>query len=643
MTQTVVNELYASDENEYRSQLAALQKIRSIAGGNELDLPQICVVGDQSSGKSALLGEITGINFPVNSGICTRAPIVVECKCDDTLEKDVYEIASEGEENTKVHKAEDLANEISTLQRAALESEGPDTKISKKEIRVCVRGPQQINIIVIDLPGIIHNGAGKEETKDLIDTYIQKDQTLILLVSEAKQDDEGCAAIGMAQNWDEDSQRTLRVFTKCDTWDSDASKKRLEERMRDQQEHGTDKLQPHAVICRMSGKDAYDADAETKVLQTMSLPGLRNGMPALKKRLPPLFADLICTNLPCLERNIKTKLEEMQNKLCEVGIEPKSGDAMLLECQRALQTSLVSCLREPVSAHFRTFKEEIHGTEEKVTKEWSDLKLKEDVFECPFFQGAPALRDCMQDVTSWWRPIMDTYVAEVEKITRAHIKEVLVKQTNRVPRSLCKVISQEWEVECNRIFSNMKGIFANRLEKEIPWGTVNHYLTRKFKAEEALPQELIADVIGLVKPEIYDLYSYSSSAAGTFEKSLGALLEQAKERWSTQFQQKSLHEQQQQRLFHAVEAVFAVEKKTFTDYILKETTEHLIDPRNHWVATALFSNANIKDAAVEDPKTEQQRREFKEKLERMEQCTLVLRNMQSHNTKSQADVAQLPG
>ncbi len=80
--------------NEYVNQLAALQK-RAIAGSNELDLPQICVVGDQSSGKSSLLAELTGINFPVSSGICNRAPIVVECKLDEQLKADVYEIEME--------------------------------------------------------------------------------------------------------------------------------------------------------------------------------------------------------------------------------------------------------------------------------------------------------------------------------------------------------------------------------------------------------------------------------------------------------------------------------------------------------------------------------------------------------------------
>lgn len=68
----------SSNKNEYLERLQVLQKIRKEAGG-ELNLPQICVVGDQSSGKSSALGELTGIKFPVHSGICTKVPIVVEC------------------------------------------------------------------------------------------------------------------------------------------------------------------------------------------------------------------------------------------------------------------------------------------------------------------------------------------------------------------------------------------------------------------------------------------------------------------------------------------------------------------------------------------------------------------------------------
>jgi len=81
--------------------------------------------------------------------------------------------------------------------------------------------------------------------------------------------------------------------------------------------------------------------------------------------------------------------------------------------------------------------------------------------------------------------------------------------------------------------------------------------------------------------------------------------------------------------------------KTFNDYILKETTEHLIDPRNHWVATALCSNTNIIDAAVEDHETEQQRRELKDKVQRMERCMSVLRSLQSRDAVRET-VTQIP-
>jgi len=40
--------------------------------GNYIDLPQLVVVGDQSSGKSSVLEGITGLPFPRDSGLCTR-------------------------------------------------------------------------------------------------------------------------------------------------------------------------------------------------------------------------------------------------------------------------------------------------------------------------------------------------------------------------------------------------------------------------------------------------------------------------------------------------------------------------------------------------------------------------------------------
>jgi hypothetical protein len=40
--------------------------------GDYIDLPQIVVVGDQSSGKSSVLEGLTDLSFPQDSGLCTR-------------------------------------------------------------------------------------------------------------------------------------------------------------------------------------------------------------------------------------------------------------------------------------------------------------------------------------------------------------------------------------------------------------------------------------------------------------------------------------------------------------------------------------------------------------------------------------------
>ena len=44
-------------------------------------------------------------------------------------------------------------------------------KVCEDEIIVRVSGPEQMDISVIDLPGIIHAGDGQEETRTLINRY----------------------------------------------------------------------------------------------------------------------------------------------------------------------------------------------------------------------------------------------------------------------------------------------------------------------------------------------------------------------------------------------------------------------------------------------------------------------------------------
>ncbi|KAH8921336.1 hypothetical protein BT69DRAFT_346220 [Atractiella rhizophila] len=56
-----------------------LQETFSTIGGETVDLPQIVVVGSQSSGKSSVLETVVGRDFlPRGAGIVTRRPLVLQ-------------------------------------------------------------------------------------------------------------------------------------------------------------------------------------------------------------------------------------------------------------------------------------------------------------------------------------------------------------------------------------------------------------------------------------------------------------------------------------------------------------------------------------------------------------------------------------
>ena len=249
----------------------------------------------------------------------------------------------------------------------------------------------------------------------------------------------------------------------------------------------------------MNGVQTYDEEDEACHLMPLNLPKEGAGMASLKSRLPPLFAELIRKNIPKLECGILEVIQLTRDKLRDVGEEPLSHDAMLRQCQMVLKDCSVQQLQEPISALMHVFQQEVMATKDKVTKDWSDAKLKPNVFECPFFQGNEALQACMQDVTSWWQPILEAYCTGVERIARAHVKDVLTGEAHGAPLSLRSAIVSEWESECNTLFVNLKDIFGNRLHKEVPFGTVNHYLTAKFAEAHTLPDQVVDDCIVLLR------------------------------------------------------------------------------------------------------------------------------------------------
>ena len=62
----------ALESAEQRELLNTIDSLRQGGLESELELPQIVVCGDQSSGKSSVLEAITEVKFPTSAALCTR-------------------------------------------------------------------------------------------------------------------------------------------------------------------------------------------------------------------------------------------------------------------------------------------------------------------------------------------------------------------------------------------------------------------------------------------------------------------------------------------------------------------------------------------------------------------------------------------
>lgn len=59
--------------------LSKIDKLRETNVGSLIPLPQVIVVGDQSSGKSSTLESLTGFAFPRAATLCTRYATQISC------------------------------------------------------------------------------------------------------------------------------------------------------------------------------------------------------------------------------------------------------------------------------------------------------------------------------------------------------------------------------------------------------------------------------------------------------------------------------------------------------------------------------------------------------------------------------------
>ncbi|KAM8862068.1 dynamin-1-like protein isoform 1-T1 [Synchiropus picturatus] len=221
-----------------------LQDVFNTVGADIIQLPQIVVVGTQSSGKSSVLESLVGRDIlPRGTGIVTRRPLILQLVHiepeDRRKTSEENEIKNNGrlfrgidgdEWGKFLHTKNKIYTDFEEIRRE-IESEteritGNNKGISDEPIHLKIFSPHVVNLTLVDLPGITKVPVGDQPKdieiliKELIVKYISNPNSIILAVTAANTDMATSEALKVAREVDPDGRRTLAVVTKLDLMDA---------------------------------------------------------------------------------------------------------------------------------------------------------------------------------------------------------------------------------------------------------------------------------------------------------------------------------------------------------------------------------------------------------------------------------------
>ncbi|KAL2207299.1 hypothetical protein CC79DRAFT_727864 [Sarocladium strictum] len=326
---------------ETRTLFDTADQLSSLGVGRIVDLPQIIVVGDQSSGKSSVLEAISHIRFPVQGGVCTRfaTELVLRPSTRNSIAATVH-FANGTLPVQTLQTAGFDQQDISGIVQEAKEKMGISGTngggFSKHVLRLEIEGPGLYPLTLVDLPGIFHAATakqtveGKATVMELVESYMKKPNSIILTIISANNELANQAVMQMATKHDPHRTRTLGVITKPDLLPA----KSTNEAEYLQLIRGRDPVYSLALGWHVLRNRAdYEVDkgpretVETKFFESglwASIAKADRGVASLRKKLSRVLLDHIKKGLPTLLENLQERLSERQLDLRRLG-QPRSS------------------------------------------------------------------------------------------------------------------------------------------------------------------------------------------------------------------------------------------------------------------------------------------------------------------------------
>jgi len=220
---------------EQRALLDLIDKLQ-FAQLDNVKLPQIVVVGDQSAGKSSVLEAITGTPFPRDAGACTRFATEIRLRRAPEPSITVSVIPDKKRSFPEQERLSQFGGTVNTgmpfeqLMRSAVELIAPKNipgRFAARDILVVEkRGPDMPLLTLVDLPGLVRNANNDQSLEDirtiesLSDRYMKSPRTIILAVVGGNSDYVQAPILTKARHFDPNGSRTIGVLTKPDLTES---------------------------------------------------------------------------------------------------------------------------------------------------------------------------------------------------------------------------------------------------------------------------------------------------------------------------------------------------------------------------------------------------------------------------------------
>ncbi|KAL2154573.1 hypothetical protein VTH82DRAFT_3249 [Thermothelomyces myriococcoides] len=342
--------------NEQRALLDLIDKLQ-FAQLDNVKLPQIVVVGDQSAGKSSVLEAITGTPFPRDAGACTRFATEIRLRRAPQQSITVSVIPDKNRSFPEQERLRQFGGTVRAdmqfeqLMRSAVDLIAPKDvpgRFAARDILVVEkRGPDMPLLTLVDLPGLVRNANNDQSLEDirmieaLSDRYMKSSRTIILAVVGGNSDYVQAPILTKARHFDPDGHRTIGVLTKPDLTESIGLEDKFIDLVQNKDKRNNFKLGWYVLLNpgpREPGEPWPTVDerrqAEAAFFSSgkwSSIPPSNRGAVALMQQLSVQLQRHIGRHVHVLRKQIQKALDDCEAELKSLGDAKETPEEMRTE------------------------------------------------------------------------------------------------------------------------------------------------------------------------------------------------------------------------------------------------------------------------------------------------------------------------